>query len=607
MPTIVPVPENEKQRLERLRQYGILDTAPSEAFDRVTRLASRLLKMPIALVSLVDEDRQWFKSRVGLDAPETPSELAFCAHAICDTSVMVVPNAQDDPRFSDNPLVTGAPDIRFYAGAPLRTDDGLNLGTLCVIDQTPREFTDEERLLLNDLAHIVIDELELHALAKREQEARTRLIDAIEAAPDGFVYYDRDDRLALCNERYREFYRESADLMIPGAPFEDLVREGVARGQFPAAKGNEEAWIEARLETHRNPQCSIEQQLPSGRWVRIEERRTRDGGIVGFRTDITELKEREIALEQLAKREQESRNRLYDAIEAVPDGFVYFDRDDRLELCNERYREFYPDSADFLVPNTPFEKIIREGVARGQYPKADGNEEAWIKKRLEVHRDPKGSIEQELADGRWLRIEERRTRDGGTVGFRIDITELKLREFELQRLATTDPLTGALNRRRFMEGGEKELRRGRRYDVPVSVILFDVDHFKKINDTYGHASGDEVLRHLVKVAQETMREHDLLCRYGGEEFAVVFPESDSAAAEVAAMRLRVAIEKSQIQTENGVVRTTVSIGGTQVDVHNDSLESALSRADAALYEAKNAGRNKVVFKGPQDVALKAVL
>ena len=607
MPAIVPVPENEKQRLEKLRQYGVLDTPPSEAFDRVTRLASRLLKMPIALVSLVDADRQWFKSRVGLDAIETPRELAFCAHAICDTAVMVVPNAQEDPRFRENPLVTDDPDIRFYAGVPLKTEDGLNMGTLCVIDRCPREFSEEDRLLLTDLAHIVIDELELHALAQREQEARHRLYDAIEAVPDGFVYFDQEDRLALCNQRYREFYRESADLMVPGMRFEEALRAGVERGQYPAAIGNEEAWIADRLETHRNPQGPIEQELPDGRWMRIEERRTRDGGIVGFRTDITTLKEREFALERLAQREQDAHNRLHDAIEAVPDGFVFYDQEDRLALCNQRYREFYPESADMMVPGMPFERIIREGVARGQYLDAIGNEDAWIEKRLALHRDPRGPVEQELPDGRWLRIEERRTRDGGTVGFRTDITTLKEREFALERLATTDPLTGALNRRRFLEAGEQELRRAGRYGSPLSVLLFDVDHFKRINDNYGHAAGDEVLRRLVTATEETLREHDLICRYGGEEFALLLPETDAAAAKVAAERLRCVVQELKIQVETGIVRSTISIGGAQIDVHNDSLESALSRADAALYSAKDSGRNRVCFQDPSSVPIKAAL
>lgn len=607
MPSVPPRPENEEARLERLRQYRILDSDPSEAFDRISRLASRLLNAPIALVTFIDAERQWFKSTIGMDAVESPRDFAFCAHTICGPELLVVPDAQEDRRFADNPYVTDAPFVRFYAGVPLCSPDGFNVGTLCVVDQVPREFSPEDQQLLLDLGKIVLDEMDLHALVSREQEAHNRLIDAIEAAPDGFIYFDSEDRLELCNSRFRALFPDSSELLTPGATFEEMLREAVRRGQFPEAKGCEEAWIQERLDLHRNPTRTVEQKLANGRWVRIEERRTRDGGTVGFRTDITELKERELALEKMAQREQEARNRLYDAIEAVPDGFVYYDSEDCLELCNERYREFYPESADLMIPGAPFEWIIRQGVARGQYVDAIGNEEAWIKQRLEIHNNPQGPIEQQLPNGRWLRIEERRTRDGGMVGFRTDITELKEREFELERLATTDPLTGAMNRRSFLEAGEKELRRGLRYDVPLSVLLLDVDHFKQINDTYGHAAGDEVLRNLVKVAWHELREHDLLCRYGGEEFSVVLPETDRAGAEVAAQRLLTAFENARTPTEQGDVRATVSIGGTQVDVHNDSLESALSRADAALYEAKESGRNRAVFKYSARPRLKAAL
>ncbi len=607
MPSAPPRPENEEARLERLRQYQILDTQPSETFDRISRLASRLLNAPIALVTFIDAERQWFKSTIGMDAVESPRDFAFCAHTICSPELLLVPDALEDPRFVDNPYVTEAPFVRFYAGVPLRSPDGFNVGTICVVDCAPREFTPEDHLLLNDLAKIVMDEVELHALAWREQEARSRLVDAIEAAPDGFVYYDKDDRLTLCNTRYRELFPECADLIQPGKTFEEIVRQSVARELFPAAKGREKEWVQHIVRLHRNPGAPFEQEFANGRWVRVEERRTHDGGIVGFRTDITELKQREFALAKMAQREQDARNRLCDAIEAVPDGFVHYDTEDRLDVCNERYREFYPESADLLVPGTTFEHIIREGVARGQYLEAIGKEEAWIKQRLEIHNNPQGPIEQQLPNGRWLRIEERRTRDGGLVGFRTDITELKQREFELQRLATTDPLTGTMNRRSFLEAGEKELRRGMRYDMPLSVILFDVDHFKQINDTYGHAAGDEVLRNLVEVARRELREHDLLCRYGGEEFAIVFPETDQAGAEVAAQRLLSAFENAETATENGLVRATVSIGGTRIDVHNDSLESALSRADAALYEAKAGGRNRAVFKAPARPHLKTAL
>ena len=151
----------ESERLSALDSFQILDTPPEERFDRLTRLASKLFGVPIALVSLVDAERQWFKSKVGLCADETPRELAFCHHTIAQDSVMVVPDASDDPRFMRNPFVAGDPLIRFYAGAPLKDRDGYNLGTLCIIDREPRNFEAEQCGLLSDLAALVVTEMEL--------------------------------------------------------------------------------------------------------------------------------------------------------------------------------------------------------------------------------------------------------------------------------------------------------------------------------------------------------------------------------------------------------------------------------------------------------------
>lgn len=132
------LPTNEQDRLEALRAYEVMDTAPEADFDDLVEVASRVFEVPIALITLVDEERQWFKARVGLDAPETPRDHAFCAHAILSNETLVVPDATDDARFVDNPLVTADPSIRFYAGAPLLTPEGHGLGTLCVIDSEPR-------------------------------------------------------------------------------------------------------------------------------------------------------------------------------------------------------------------------------------------------------------------------------------------------------------------------------------------------------------------------------------------------------------------------------------------------------------------------------------
>ncbi|MBY6264189.1 GGDEF and EAL domain-containing protein [Azospirillum sp. 412522] len=156
-----PVPVREEDRLAALQRYELLDTPAEPAFDQITRLAAKLLKVPVALISLVDHDRQWFKSRVGLPVQETPREYAFCAHALDTDGLFVVGDARQDERFADNPLVTGDPNIRFYAGAPLRTSDGLALGTICVIDDQPRHaLTPEEEEALRDLSAMTMAHIE---------------------------------------------------------------------------------------------------------------------------------------------------------------------------------------------------------------------------------------------------------------------------------------------------------------------------------------------------------------------------------------------------------------------------------------------------------------
>jgi diguanylate cyclase (GGDEF)-like protein len=163
------LPVNESKRVETLRALNILDTSAEERFDRLTRLAKRLFGVPIALISLVDTDRQWFKSCQGLDASETPRNISFCGHAILADEVFVIEDALLDERFNDNPLVTGDPNIRFYAGFPLAVANGSKLGTLCVIDSQPRILTDEDRVLLKDLARMVEAEISTVQLATMDE------------------------------------------------------------------------------------------------------------------------------------------------------------------------------------------------------------------------------------------------------------------------------------------------------------------------------------------------------------------------------------------------------------------------------------------------------
>lgn len=153
------IPDTEDERIAELRSLLLLDSSPEERFDRITRVAKHLFDVPIALVSLVDTDRQWFKSCVGLDASETGRDVSFCGHAILGNHVFVVENALKDIRFSDNPLVLGGPEIRFYAGAPIAMPSGNKLGTLCIISNEAKEFGPDQQELLHDLSKIVINEL----------------------------------------------------------------------------------------------------------------------------------------------------------------------------------------------------------------------------------------------------------------------------------------------------------------------------------------------------------------------------------------------------------------------------------------------------------------
>ncbi|KAF0866824.1 diguanylate cyclase [Pseudomonas sp. LD120] len=162
-------PNDEALRVQTLRELNVLDTLPEERFDRVTRLARRLFNVPIALISLVDSDRQWFKSAVGLEASQTPRDMSFCGHAILDDQILMVRDAERDERFQDNPLVTGEPRIRFYAGCPLSVPNGSRLGTLCLIDTQPRDLDDEERALLRDLARMAEQELAAVQMASMDE------------------------------------------------------------------------------------------------------------------------------------------------------------------------------------------------------------------------------------------------------------------------------------------------------------------------------------------------------------------------------------------------------------------------------------------------------
>lgn len=201
--SIPDYPKDEKNRLLALRNTGILDTEAEERFDRITRLAARIFSVQTCLVSLIDSDRQWFKSKVGLDVCETSRDISFCGHAILQADIFIVPDASKDPRFSSNPLVTSSPHIRFYAGAPVFEPSGHIIGTLCLIEPVARTFSNDEKHMLKDLAAMVSHEIAKldHERTQRELSLHAlRLSSILSTMPDMVFVLDKNHRYLICNE-----------------------------------------------------------------------------------------------------------------------------------------------------------------------------------------------------------------------------------------------------------------------------------------------------------------------------------------------------------------------------------------------------------------------
>jgi PAS domain S-box-containing protein len=222
-----PVPTDESRRLEAVRAFGGLDTPDEERFDRITRVAAAALHAPIATLTLIDAERQWFKSCVGLDARETPRDISFCGHAILSDDALVVADALDDERFFDNPLVTGPPHIRFYAGHPLWAPGGERIGTLCVIDHRPRELGDADRVLLRDLAAWAQEELGQVAvddLLARMRLSQTSLRAIMDGVVEGIVTFDEDGRILSANSAAEQAFRVPAG-RLPGRSIASLLED----------------------------------------------------------------------------------------------------------------------------------------------------------------------------------------------------------------------------------------------------------------------------------------------------------------------------------------------------------------------------------------------
>ena len=453
-----------------------------------------------------------------------------------------------------------------------------------------------------DVTDMVESERALQEARGLAESSRQQLVDAIEALPAGVEIYDTQDRLVVFNQHLARMYPHIAEHMSIGHSFESLLRRSIDLGLVPAAQGDVETWLADRLAQRGRSGAPLLQQLANGAWIHVYETRQASGAVVGVRLEVTELVRQRQALADAQAHAEQARAALEDAIEALPEGFAMFDADDRLVLCNRRYREIYADSAPAMTPGARFEDIVRHGVERGQYPQAAADPEAWLADRVRRHLNPSGEpILQELPGNRWLRIDERKTRSGGVAGVRSDVTEMVQARQQLEALSTTDPLTGVGNRRLFDQRLAHEMGRAQRQGQPLALLMVDIDHFKRYNDRYGHPAGDAALQRVATLLrQQARRPDELVARYGGEEFALLLPHSDEAEALNLAERCLAALTAAAIEHADSATAgyVTLSIGvavyDVQAQLRREDSAAFVARADAALYAAKQRGRARVV-------------
>ena len=450
------------------------------AYDDAVYMASLICGTPISLVSVLEETKQRFKARIGVELSETPKDESFCVHAIQQEGLFVVADTLLDDRFRTLPLVTGAPRLRFYAGVPLLTIQGDAVGTLCVCDTVPRELTEPQRISLEILS--------------RQVAARL---------------HDRQ-RLKELTQILAEKERIEKDLHNSHALFEAFMDNTPLLSYMKDPEGRFLYYNRTFMETFG---------ITRDQWIGSDER----------------------------------------------DFFPHEDGQRLVEIDREIYLKNQLSILETSVPG-------RDGAQRiwksYKFNFVDASGERFL-----------AAICHEItAEKKALREVERYHQ------------ELRRANERLKELSLTDPLTGCWNRRAFDERLARETAASERHGGALAILMIDIDNFKRVNDSFGHEVGDQVLCHVAKVLREGARGTDFVCRYGGEEFAILLPRTNIEGATIIAERLRLGVNGRW----NGHA-VTVSIGIAGRPETGEDPHAIVRCADEALYRAKARGRNQVVM------------
>lgn len=609
---------HEADRLRLLRALALLDTPPEPVFDRITRLAARVLGVSIALVTLVDEHRQWFKSSVGNDLTETPRSQAFCAHTILGVEPMVVSDAMQDARFVANPHVAGGLGIRFYAGVPIRTQAGLPLGTLCVMQDSPRTLSPAELDTLSDLAELVTQEIRLRetvVMARARMrisrvgsaqvptdvvssEARFRAVFERAAvgiatmAPDGSWLGAND---ALC----RILGYSAAELMALTS--QDLTHPD----DIAADLQNLQDLVSGQIERYEMEKRYLRRD-GSSTWVRLSvaKKLSATGELEYFVSVVQDIQARKTAEAALATlhRELEARveartAELSAVIDNASDAFVSIDATNRITAWNRQAEAIFGWSAVEAIGVSLADLIIPPEYRAGHYAGLrryfqTGAAAAVLNQRTELQalRRDGSSLPVEVRI-RALKIHGQTTFNA----FLHDISERKAAEARREQEARHDAVTGLPNRRALLELLPQAIARSLRSGAALAVIFLDLDGFKHVNDSHGHDAGDVLLHEVAQRLRRGVREGDTVVRLAGDEFVIVL-EGLSAAGDDALPLAQKLLGLITPPVSLGAASSSVS-ASLGVAVHRPPevtmAADLMKRADAAMYAAKRAGKAQV--------------
>ena len=288
--------------------------------------------------------------------------------------------------------------------------------------------------------------------------------------------------------------------------------------------------------------------------------------------------------------------RLQAALDNVEEGVVLLDAHLKTQFMNRAVRDLWDVPQAQVARRPPYSELVNDAIVTGAYGVPANELEAFISRRIALVEagDPR-PVDLRVRDGRVVRSRCTVLPNGGRMLTYMDITDLIRTAEELERLATTDSMTGVCNRRRFLELGEAEWNRFQRYHRHLSLLVFDIDRFKSINDGHGHDVGDSAIGQVCRLCAESKRNPDTLGRIGGDEFAVLLPETDAAQAEVVAERLRRTVQGTPLIVDGSALPVTISIGAAQATLGQASFDALMKLADQALYLAKSRGRNRVAL------------